>query len=103
MPTARMASDATARIEGETDSMVDKGQALELAHDVRQLHAVALEEPAPRRHVVEDVLDHHCGAYGTDARLLTDDLGTVDEQVCAGGFLFDGGAELYLCDGAYAG
>ncbi len=90
-------------VDAHADAVVDERQTLKLAHHIRELHIVALEEFAPCRHIEEYVFDTDARAGIAHAGLLKLYFRAVDEQLGAHLVGMAAGADIHLRYGAYRG
>ena len=81
--------------QAESAVRMGQGDALEFVNRVAQLDLVALQEIAPRRHVEEQVLDHHSGPDITRHRFSWLELAAFHRQLQAQFVLRPTGAELH--------
>ena len=94
-----------APVVGEREGNVRSGErhALELFHNVPELHVVALEEFSPRGDVVKEVPDGDIGAYRAAHFARAFVLGTGHKHLYAGFFTGDAGAKSHFRHGGNGG
>ena len=99
--TGSQVDGAAAGVDADMDAVVDKGEPFELAHDVAELHVVALQELAARRDIEKELLHCHHRPLVADTRLLSLNLRAYDYKPRAHWRTRLPGFDLNLRNGAY--